>query len=438
MNWLISITASLLSGLAGLFLAGFIANACVSWYNISSREGQSGYFVVFMALLGGVAGMVIGLITARVIAAHYGPGFFKELGGALGAVLLIAGITASLCRLLADVPPKLEGAEMNLEVEFRFPAGTDTAEPPTASGEWAVQLGSISGHRQRAYRFGPVHSKAARREADRWIVPAEVYLFTTRGKRFIVLYQSGKDVGGILLPLPGHPGKSFETWSDWLPRQQPDGQPWPTDKMSYRFRVAKVPPPPPPKTQAEYQAEEAAAIEAEFVAIPADAPVQSWFPYLTHPQPQTERALHHVANRPELVAELTQLALGDDARLAGEALRCIGKLPVPTAAFNAPVEAVGRDIARRIEQFNATSVDEDPGYHGAANISMRFSAWMVAVRTLREKCDGDFTAELKPILELSRIRTDSQVMRSDVCRVASYYMQQWAGIEPLPTDPKPR
>jgi hypothetical protein len=29
-------------------------------------------------------------------------------------------------------------------------------------------------------------------------------------------------------------------------------------------------------------------------------------------------------------------------------------------------------------------------------------------------------------------------MRVDVLRVASYYMQQWAGLAPLATDPKPR
>lgn len=208
--------------------------------------------------------------------------------------------------------------------------------------------------------------------------------------------------------------------------------------MSYRFRVKKEPPPPPRKTQAEYQAEEAAAKEAEFVAIPADAPVQNWFPYLDYDQPQTERALRLIADRPNLAVELGHLALGEDAELAGKALRCIEKLPAPSADFIAPVEAVGRDLAERLRRVNATPVEQDPGYHGAAEISIRFSGWMCAVRALRDKAGGDFTPELQTILELSRIRTDSQVMRADVCRVASYYLHQWAGIAPLPTDPKPR
>jgi hypothetical protein len=39
---------------------------------------------------------------------------------------------------------------------------------------------------------------------------------------------------------------------------------------------------------------------------------------------------------------------------------------------------------------------------------------------------------------LSRVREDSYVMRVDVRRVASYYMQQWAGLAPLAGDPPPR
>lgn len=439
MTWLTSFSVSLLSGLTGLLLAGFISNACVSWYSVSSREGAAGYFVIFTAIGGGIAGFIVGLITARIIVANYGAAFPMQLGAALGVVLLISGIAALLCRLLADVPPTIDGQELTLEVEFRFPTTTNTATPPTAEGEWTFQLASLSGYTQRNSDTGKVVTDKARLENGRWIVPTEVLLFTERGKRSVSLYRNEtKDVFGFMLPLPRRPGKSFQEWSDWIPRQQADGQPWPADKMSCRFRLQKVPLPPPPKTQAEYEAEQAAEKEAAFAAIPNDAPVQSWFPYISHEQPQTERARQLIANRPALVHELSKLALGDDAELAGTALRCLRELPAPTVKFVAPVEAVGRDIAERIRKFNSTTVEADPSYEGAADVSIRFSGWMESVRTLREKCSGDFTPELKTILELSRLRTDSHAMQVDVCRVASYYLHQWAGIAPLPTDPKPR
>jgi hypothetical protein len=439
MTWLTSIFAALLTGIVGLLLAGFISNACVSWYSVSSREGAAGYFVIFTAIGGGIAGFIIGLITSRIFVANYGAGFPKELGAALGVVLLIAGVAALLCRLLADVPPTIDGQELTLEVEFRFPTTTNAAKPPTAEGEWTFQLASLSGYTQRNSDTGKVVTDKARLENGRWIVPTEVLLFTERGRRSVSLYRTEtKDVFGFLLPLPRRPGKQFLEWSDWIPRQQADGQPWPADKMSCRFRVQRIPLPPPPKTQAEYQAEEAARKEAEFLAIPADAPVQSWFPYLTHEQPQTERARTLIAGRPNLAAELCQVALGDDARQANSALRFISELPNPNTEFVAAVETAGRDIAARIRKFNNTSVEADPSYEGAADVSIRFNGWMEAARQLRTKCNGDFTTELKPILELSRLRADSHVMRMDVCRVASYYLQQWAGIAPLPTNPKPR
>lgn len=83
MSWLISFLVALISGIAGLFLSGFIANACVSWYHIPNREGAAGYYVVFMAIGGGIAGLIIGLIAARIVAGNVGPGFSRECGGAL-------------------------------------------------------------------------------------------------------------------------------------------------------------------------------------------------------------------------------------------------------------------------------------------------------------------------------------------------------------------
>ena len=104
--------------------------------------------------------------------------------------------------------------------------------------------------------------------------------------------------------------------------------------------------------------------------------------------------------------------------------------------FVAPVEAVGRDIAERIRKFNSTTVEADPSYEGAADVSIRFSGWMESVRTLREKCSGDFTRAENHSGTVARLRTDSHAMQVDVCPRASYYLHQWAGIAPLPTDPK--
>jgi hypothetical protein len=436
MTWVISFTVAVLGGVSGLFLAGFVANACVSWYRIPAREGASGYFVVFIALGGGVAGLIVSFITARVIAATWGPGFPKELGGVLCVLLLIAGIAAIICRLLAHVPPTIDGQELNLEVEFRFPSGTATS-PPTAEGEWQVRLDSLTFNNPGGwYGAGEIDTAAARLESGQWIVPTKMSLFTGRGKRCVRLYKPGAEAGfGFMLPVPRHPGKNFEQWSSWLPKQQASGQPWPPDKMACRYRVQIKPPPPPPKN---YEAEAAEKKEAEFVALPPDAPLSAWLPCTTYEQPQTKRALQAISQRPNLVREMEDLAVGEDAQSGSTALWCIAKLPMPLDQFKAPMQRVGQHIAEQIRKVNGITAGQDPSYLAAGDVSMRFSAWHNLICVLREKCGGDFTPELKNILELSRVRKDSRSMQLDVCRVASYYMQQWAGLAPLPTDPPPR
>jgi hypothetical protein len=101
------------------------------------------------------------------------------------------------------------------------------------------------------------------------------------------------------------------------------------------------------------------------------------------------------------------------------------------------VTSAGRHLIGLIRRGNAMTVEQDPAYEWAAEISQRFDSWMVAVRALRKKGAGDFTLELGEMLVLSRVREDSYVMQMDVRRVASYYMHQWAGLAPVAGDPKP-
>lgn len=439
MTWLISLLAAVIPGVAGLLLAGVIANACVSWYSVSSREGASGFFVIFLAIGGGIAGLIVGFITARIISSHYGSGFLRETGAALGVVLIIAGVSALLCRRLADVPPEIDGQTLTLEVEFRFPNTHQATLPPTAEGEWQFTFASLAGQTARKRDYGTLHTNTARFENGQWIVPASVELFTERGQRSVSVARSdATSASGFLLPLPRRPGPEFLEWSDWIPRQQPNGQPWPADRMSCRFRVQKVPLPPPPKTQTELETEKAAELEAEFTAIPADSPVQAWFQYFSYEQPHTQRALQLVSQRPRLVEELSALVVDENPEQAHAALNCIRLLPKPPRELIPAVQAAARLIAERIQKFNQTPKEQDPDFATAVDPATRFYGWLPAAENLRKQCGADLTPELKSILELSRVRPESHCMRSDICRVASYYLHQWAGIEPLPTDPKPK
>jgi hypothetical protein len=113
MGWTASLFAAALAGVTSLLLAGWVANAAVSWYSISSFEGKAGCFVVFVALGGLVGGVVIGLIASRFIAASASPGFLKALGLSRAAVI---GVIGGYYRLMAHVPPRLDGQTLRLRL----------------------------------------------------------------------------------------------------------------------------------------------------------------------------------------------------------------------------------------------------------------------------------------------------------------------------------
>lgn len=431
MRWFICFLVAALSGLVGLLSAGFAAAGYAQWYHVSTREGAAGFFVIGVAILGGLASFALGC----VIALRVSPRFWRAFGWSASLVLGGTGLATLGFYLFADVPPTLDGTELRLEVEICLPASESR---PTGEAEFT--LGSVVNGVRRSARRGEWKLDQARQENGRWIVPAEAFLFTTRGLRVITVELGDRMVAGFTVPLPARPGLAYQQWSGWLPRPPSGSSQWPDSKPSFRFRVQRIPPPPPPPTQAELEAQEEAAAQAKFDAIAPEAPIGEWIPY-TEPGMNERRsalAMDRITSRPGFVREMSVLTLDPVPQHAAEALYFIGRLPQPSGDLLSTVSAAGQDIIVRLRKFNATLPEQDPSFEGAADVGIRFSAWMAAVRSLREKCGGDFIPELREILELSRVRTDSIVVRGDVRRVASYYLREWAGVEPLPGDPPPR
>jgi hypothetical protein len=435
-HWLVHIFIALVVAGLGLFAGGFVGDRCVHWYRVSSFEGGSGFFVIGLALVGGFVGGLVGLITAAVRGARTAPEHFQSCGVAAGILAGLTLLTLALCRVFADVAPELDGRPLVLEVEVRLPVGAT----PATNGPSTVTLSALRDHTVVRSREGLLHPENARLDQGRWIVPGDVPLFTESRTRSIDFALADTPLTGFVLPLPARPGREFLEWSKWGPRPPAGEPPWPDTKPSYRFRIQKVPEPPPPMTAEEFQAEQEAKLTANFQAIPADAPLTNWFTFTAYGMREDLRsnAVSRIVAKPGYLAELTGLMVSDDARVAEAALRVVELLPPAGPDLNASVTAAGQDLIQRIRKVNATTPEQDPGYHGFADISIRFTGWVTAVQTLREKAGGDFIPELKAILELSRARPDSIAMGSDVRRVASYYLKEWAGIEPLPGDPPPR
>lgn len=430
-HWNLVFLAALLTGLLATVCGGIVAGACVSWYRVLSFEGQSGFFVVGLALLSGIVGLVVGAVAALVVLKGPGGSFSAAMGWSSGIVAGMTLLVAAVAWLRADIPPRIDGDTLMLEAEMRLPRGV--ALPAPEEGYSYVKLFSIAGSKTRSHWNGDAHLHLAREEDGHWIVPGEVEFYTMKGQRSIAFFLAGGEEHGFFLPLPARPDASFLEWSDWIPHHAEA-----ETEATLRFRLRRKSPP-LSLSYDEHEKREAGERLAAIAALDPDAPMDQWLPYLDGGADDEGRrlAVERLVGRSGLRDELAGMFVADATVTATTSLRLVDQLE-PDADMVAAVAAAGRDIALRITAFNETAPGDDPSFSGAADASMRFSAWMAAVRFLRENADGDFTAELRQILELSRARPESIAMRQDVCRVASYYLHQWAGIEPLPTDPNPR
>jgi hypothetical protein len=235
LSWFSSLAIALLTGLVALLAGGVVADWCVGWYQISSVEGASGYFVVLVALLSGGAGTIVGLLIARAVAAVPAMNALKAAGLAVAAVLFVAGGVAGAARLLADVPPELDGERLYLLVELRWPAGERPPGPDQTQG--IIRLGTLSGSTVRREEEGPLFLEDARQEQNRWTVPGVVEIFTTRGTPILSVFVGDTLVTSMQPPLRRLPRREDLAWSEWqevpLAGTVPGRVP-----VSYRFRVS--------------------------------------------------------------------------------------------------------------------------------------------------------------------------------------------------------
>ena len=240
MSWPASLAVGVLTAAAGALVAAVVASLVVDWYRVSGFEGGSAYFVVGFGLLGLVAGGVLGLVVARVVAAGAHPGFVRAQVIALGAIVGIALVAGGTARALADVPPTLDGETLLLAVEVRWPAG-QPLPPADDTSDARLSLGSVGrfSRVERASKVGPLWRTDARVEDGRWVMPGAIELFTNRGVRVLVVELDARTHVGFRLPMGGAPRRADLRWSPWLPRARADGGAAAPGGLTYRYRVQR-------------------------------------------------------------------------------------------------------------------------------------------------------------------------------------------------------
>ena len=430
MTWLTSLALGVLSAIVAGFGALGFGLLYVQWFRVSSREGNSGYLVIFFTLIGAVMGLLLGVVLARVVAAGTQPSFLKGLGAVLGGTVGLLAIIVLVAWWLADLPTKWHGHPVVMHAEVRCPAGF-TVPSDAIAVDWYAYLDTRT---RRVTSRGDLRLAEAREESGRLVLPMTLELDTSvREKRLYVRFAAATE---LFMPVfPSRPRQRHLVWSDWQDGGSTAGQPRlePALRFQFRFRLEEVLPEvialeePTGPSADELQLQQTSAEQAEFDALTPDSPFESSLKWTSHTQVEERRikAGAIIACRAELVTELSREILSPDAALADRALRALPFIKPLPPELAAAVNQVGDRVLASLDAFNATNPADDPRFQAAADASVAFSSWFPAHRALHDHAQVDGLPRLTAVLERAIVRSDSHVINSDIARVARHYVGEW-------------
>ncbi len=434
MTWLASIGVGLCSGLIGFVAVLFAAAGAVELLRISQREGAAGFFAFGLALVAFFLCLVLGIVCARLM-----PQFWRALGTASAITGGVIVVGLALAWLASDPVPKIDGKRLELVIELRCPPGFVMPELADPGDAYATIIRLPGGSTSRWSRMELDH---ARTEENRLIVPTLLPLETSAPSKLLSI-RLGKEREVLFsFDFGAKPAKKDMQWSRWIHAAYPMGTPQPAADATFhmRYRVQHEPPPPKVLTREEEEAQRLAAIRAEFGALTPEAPLAAWleFTHYRNPEDVQKAAGAAIRKRPQLNEEMSAVLRGEDKKLVRLALWSFQFLPEPPAAVAPAVADVGDEIIGSLRAIAEGSATDEEKKRLVEDVSGRFSDWMEAVRALQEQANVSFVPQLQEIATLSRKSSDDYNIRMTVVRVASFYLNKWAGIEPLPGDPPPR
>ena len=227
----LGILAAVIGGLIGAFGAGAIGALLANAMHVSSREGESGYFVVFIALIGIVlvtpTAIVLTLYWRRVRGVWLLLGTIASIGGLLLIIAAGFGIWYSAQPHILNT----NGPTPRLEFEVKPPQGVNVRALADARAELDTDRNVMPGDWSSDNK-----SPDAR--------PGAVDLYFRTSKRLFVLKLPNGEDHIFNLKLPANPMKAqYKEWSSWQNPDftaKPDAQPTRysgTNGYQIRYRV---------------------------------------------------------------------------------------------------------------------------------------------------------------------------------------------------------
>lgn len=157
-----TVLIALLTGLLGAVIGVVGGDLTTRAHHVSDMEGERGMLVVFVIVPACiVAGIIVGVVAARLIPAPGLGGWFKAQLAAWAAVVIIAGVVFGYAWMRAPRPPLLNGQE---------------------------------------------------------VIPASAAIGTTTMQRSLVVNDENGDYFWFDLPLRARPATGDLEWIDWWPR----------------------------------------------------------------------------------------------------------------------------------------------------------------------------------------------------------------------------
>lgn len=351
MPWLASILLGLAIGAFGLVFGGYMANRAVPWLRISSFEGGSGYFVVAMALLGGLGGTLIGITTCRLAGSPGAAGAARGFGTAIGIVAAIITTLGTLAWAMREQEPLVDGQPINVAVELRLPMGQPRPEAPEGTLNYAALH---SGYRTPKSRVAPFRFDEARLEGGHWIVPATVPIHVSEGRRVLSALLPDGETQYFDTPIPARPAALDADWSPWLPSYF-GNRALPPEAIAFaiRYRIVQRPAEPPPLQHVPPP-------EPPSVPRPADdAPTEEWLGVIALAGPYELRRDAAVAltGRPDLAPLLIARISDADPIVARDAMYLVGEMRPPPAEAGDAVRARAADVVRLAVAIDPTAED---------------------------------------------------------------------------------
>jgi hypothetical protein len=204
MTYVLAFLAAIAGAAAGALLGGIIGGALAPMFGISSFEGASGYFVVFVcAPIGGLIGLVVGAVwmlrQRGVRSAGALAGRFSIV--VLGLIAMAAGVLAYLYLSQDILNPN--GPTPRLAFEIRLPPGI---APPT-DRDRGIEL-------QTSKNRMPPNTLTMSQDGDRAIIAGTVDLYFRTSQRTLVMAMPDKKHVLFNLKLGAKPAHSrqFGAW----------------------------------------------------------------------------------------------------------------------------------------------------------------------------------------------------------------------------------